>query len=354
MATMRDIAQLTGVSTATVSHVVNGTKRLSPETTRMVMDAVRALGYKLPSTGRAPLDQTSAPIGVLVEDVRCFPSPDILCGIAEALENHQRRMLVHDLHLYEKLYNQYELIGAYREQINKGISLLAEGHAAGVIYVAMHDRHLDGLIDASGKPLVYAYSLGAASDSYVTYANKESASDAARHLIGLGHKRIAVIAGHPHSFPAMKRLSGFLIAMQEAGLSIPEPYLAYGNWEYDSGYERMLGLLKLPEPPTAVFAMNDFMAAGALHAALDSGLEVPEDLSVIGFDNRESSSFLRPQLTTYDLPVREIGRQAANTLMQMLSSPGASPQSIVLPCTFIHRQSTGSPREFTVKERRSS
>ncbi len=345
MATMKQIANLAGVSTATVSHVVNGTKRLSVETTRRVQEAVKALQYQSPASLRKQADWALAPIGVLVEDIRCFPSPDILCGIAEALEQHQRRLLVHDLHLYEKLYNQYELIGAYREQVNKGVSLLMDDHAAGVIYVAMHDRHLDGLIDTIKSPLVYAYCLGSSQDSFVTYANKESAADAARHFISNGHRKIAVIAGHPHSFPAMKRLSGFMIALQEAGLSIPDKYLAYGNWEYDSGYEKMKELLSLKERPTAVFAMNDFMAIGALHAVLDSGLSVPFDVSIIGFDNREICDYLRPKLTTFDLPVREIGRQAAFMLMNRLKHPGLKPESLVLPCSFVSRASTGPVRQ---------
>lgn len=338
MATMKEVAALAGVSTASVSYVINGTKKLLPETEQKVREAIRELGYQpLHGAGRKAFPLKA--VGVLVEDVRCFPTPDILCGVAEALENYGHQLLMYDLHLYEKLYNQYELIGAYREQVNQGVNLLLEARVSGVIYVAMHDRHLDGLINKADRPLVYAYSLGSAQDSFVTYANKESTADTVRYLIGKGHRRIALISGHPHSFPAMKRLNGFQIAMQEAGLTIRDGYLAFGDWEYESGYARMKEMLALPERPTAVIAMNDFMAAGCLHALYDSGIKVPEEVAVVGFDNREACQFLRPRLTTVDLPVRDIGRRAAHMLMDLVNTPDAQPRNEILPCKLIERGS---------------
>ena len=345
MATMKRIAEKAGVSLASVSHVVNGTKKLSPATTERVNAAIRELDYHPRRPTHARVAAHVKTIGVLVEDIQSFPIPDMLCGIAEAIEPFKYQMLMYDLHLLDKLYNQYDLIGAYRDRINQGISLLMDSGADGVIYAAMHDRHLDGLIDAASRPLVYAYSLGTSQDSYVTYANKESASDVVRHLISKGHRRIAVIAGHPHSFPAMKRLSGFQIAMQEAGLTIPEGYLVYGDWAYDSGYAKMKELLRLPERPTAVFAMNDFMAAGCIHAILDSGLKVPEDISVAGFDNREACHYLLPPLTTVELPVKDIGRSAARMLIDLIRNPAAVPRQEILPCRLIERGSVGEWRQ---------
>lgn len=343
MATMKQVAQLAGVSNATVSHVVNGTKQLSAATTRRVRQAMKELGYR-PRRDMGGARTRLKAIGVLVEDMRCFPVPDVLCGIAEALEPAGYQILLHDLHLYEKLYNQYELIGAYREEVNQGVDALVEAGVSGVIYAAMHDRHLDGLLDKVPCPLVYAYSLGSADDFFVTYGNKEAAADVARHFIALGHRRIAVIAGHPHSFPAMKRLNGFQIALQEVGLAIPEGFLAYGNWEYSSGYEQMKRMLGLPQRPTAVFVMNDYMAAGALHALQDAGLEVPLDVSLVGFDHRDACDYLRPRLSTVDLPVREIGRQAAGMVKKLVAAPDTTPYSIILPCRLMERASVAPPK----------
>lgn len=342
MPTMKQVAARAGVSTATVSHVVNGTKRLSAATTKKVRQAMSELGYR-PRKGQGGAFARIKSIGVLVEDLRCFPVPDVLCGIAETLEPAGYQIVLRDLHLYEKLYNQYELIGAYQEEVNQGVDALVGDGVSGVIYVAMHDRHLDGLLDSRPCPLVYAYSLGSADDFFVTYGNKEAAAQVARHFIQAGHRRIAVIAGHPHSFPTMKRLGGFQIALQEAGLAIPEGFLAYGNWEYQSGYDQMRRMLDLSRRPTAVFAMNDFMAAGALHALQDAGLGVPRDVSLVGFDHREASDYLRPRLSTVALPVREIGRQAAGLVKKLVAAPTARPQALILPCQLMERDTVAPP-----------
>ncbi len=343
MATMKEIAQIAGVSTATVSHVVNGTKKLTAETTERVLLAIQRLNYKPNLLAKSLRSGQTRVIGVLAEDFRCFPACEVVGGIAEALEPTGFQMLMYDLHLYERIYNQYEQIGAYRERVNQGVSLLAGSHVDGIIYVAIHDRHLDGIIDPVGYPLVYAYSLGTPQDSFVSYANKESAADLVRLLISKGHRKIAVISGHPHSFPTMKRLSGYQIAMQEAGLTIPDGFISFGSWEYESGYVKAKELLSLSDPPTAIFAMNDFMAVGCLHAVADLGLKVPEDISVVGFDNREVAGYLRPQLTTVALPTKEIGRQAALMLLEGIENKAAVPRSEILPCQIIQRASIGEP-----------
>jgi LacI family transcriptional regulator len=344
MATMKEIAVIAGVSTATVSHVINGSKKLTPETTERVLLAIQRLNYKPNTLAKSLRSGQTRIIGVLAEDFRCFPIPELVGGIAEALEPTGFQMLMYDLHLYERLLNQYEQIGAYRERVNQGVSMLMNAQVDGVIYAAMHDRHLDGIVDPVDRPVVYAYSLGTAQDFFVTYANKESAADLVRMLIARGHRKIAVLSGHPHSFPAMKRLSGYQIAMQEAGLPVPEGYIRYGDWAYESGYEKTRELLALADPPTAVFAMNDFMAAGCLHALADSGLDVPEDISVVGFDNREAARYLRPQLTTVALPAKDIGRRAALMMLEAIENKIASPRSEILPCQIIERESVREPR----------
>ncbi len=233
MATLKQIAERLGVSTATVSYVLNRTKKMSPELTQRVMETAQELGYTPLMRERMNMQTGIRTIGVLVEDVRCFPIPDILCGIAEALEPYGYQMLMHDLHLYEKLYNQYEQIGAHRDRVNQGVSLLADSRVDGIIYAAMHDRHLDYLFDPLATPLVFAYSHGTKLDTYITYSNQDSAADMTRYLLGKGHVRIAVIAGHPHSYPTARRLHGIQMALQQVGLILPEEYIRYGNWEYN-------------------------------------------------------------------------------------------------------------------------
>ena len=134
-------------------------------------------------------------IGVLVEDIRGLPVADIVNGIEESLEQQGYQMILNDLHMLEKLYNQYDQITDYKEYINKNVQLMLRTHVDGVIYVGLHDRHIDHIINPINKPFVYAYSHGASHDYYVSYNNFDGAVDAVNYLIGHGHRDIAVIAG---------------------------------------------------------------------------------------------------------------------------------------------------------------
>jgi len=343
MATMKDVADLAGVSTATVSHVVNGTKRLSPETTERVLLAIEQVKYNPNTAAKSLRSGQSNTIGVLVEDIRGLPVPEIVSGIEEVLTRSGYRMLLYDLHLLEKLFNQYDQISTYHTRVNNAIALLLSSNADGIIFVGIHDRRIQSLFDPIDKPLVIAYSLGTAQDTYVSYSNFDSAAQLTRLLIGKGHKRIALIAGHPDSYPTARRIGGFMHAMQEAGLDVPPSYIVQGDWEYESGFEQTNKLLALSEPPTAIFAMNDLMAAGCFHALNAVGLRIPEDISVIGFDNREISRCLQPPLTTIELPTREMGIQSAIRLIDMIRNPSMPPRPSIIPCSLIDRASVSAP-----------
>ena len=339
MATMRDVALLAGVSTATVSHVINGTKKLSPETTERVLRAISQVNYTPNTLAKSLRMGQSRTVGVLVEDIRGLPVAAIVSGISETLARSGYKTILHDLHLLEKLYNQYEQIATYRERINEGVMLLKASNVDGIIYVAMHDRHLNYLLDPMDTPLVYAYSHGSQKDTYVTYSNQDSAAELTRYLMAHGHRRIGVIAGHPHSYPTGQRLLGIRMALQQAGLALPPEYIRYGDWEVESGKEQAMELLRLPEPPTAVFAMNDLMAAGAISAIQATGLRIPEDIAIVGFDNREIASYLQPPLTTVALPTTEIGTKAALHIIEMISMPYVHPVREIIPCSIVERDS---------------
>ena len=339
MATMREVAILAGVSTATVSHVINGSKKISAETTERVLQAVSQVNYKPNTLAKSLRMGQTHTIGVLVEDIRGLPVASIVSGISETLSRSGYKTILHDLHLLEKLYNQYEQIGAYRQRINDGLSLLQSANVDGIIYVAMHDRHLDYLFDEMETPLVFAYSHGTEKDTYVTYSNRDSAADMIRFLISKGHERIAVIAGHPHSYPTAQRLLGIQMAMQQAGLSLPQEYIRYGDWEYESGKTQTKALLELPSPPTAIFAMNDLMAAGCMAVLTSYGCRIPEDIAVAGFDNREIAAYLQPPLTTIGLPTTQIGVQAALHIIDMINNQRVHPAREIIPCSILERAS---------------
>ena len=339
MATMRDVAILAGVSTATVSHVVNGSKKISPETTERVLRAISQVNYKPNTLAKSLRMGQTHTIGILVEDIRGLPVSGIVSGISETLAKGGYKTILYDLHLLEKLYNQYEQIGTYRQRINEGLNFLQSSDVDGIIYVAMHDRHLDYLFDPMDTPLVFAYSHGTETDTYVTYSNRDSAADMIRYLLNKGHERIAVIAGHPHSYPTAQRLLGVQMALQQAGLALPQEYIQYGNWEYESGKEQTKKLLKLDPLPTAIFAMNDLMAAGCMAELMSAGLRIPDDMAVAGFDNREIAAYLQPSLTTVALPTTEIGTEAALRIIDMINNPSPHPVRKIIRCSIIERNS---------------
>lgn len=337
---MKEIAALAGVSVATVSYVLNGKKNVSSATRDRVLQAIDQTNYKPNAIAKSLRMNKTHIIGVLVEDIRGLPVPEIVDGINRHLEEHGYQVLLNNLRLLQKLYNQYEQLSQHIDVVNRGIQLLEDARVDGIIYVAMHDRRIDGVRAPVHIPLVYAYADSGDPDSVsVTYDNEHSARDITRLLVRQNHTRIALIAGHASSEAAKKRLQGYREAMKEAGLHVPPEYIRWGDWEYASGVTQAEALLSLTIPPTAIFAMNDPMAAGCYAAIQRRGLRVPGDVSVVGFDNREVASCLYPSLTTVALPNQQIGYAAAQLLLRRLSGEAASPERVTLPCSIIERDS---------------
>lgn len=342
MTTLKDIAKKAGVSVAAVSYVINGKKQLSEETTKRILDAINETNFTPHSLAKSLRMGKTLTIGVLVEDIRGLPIADIVNGVEETLEVNGYQMILNDLHMLEKIYNQYDQIEGFKEYINDRVQLLLRSHVDGIIYVGLHDRHIDYIINRIETPFVFAYSHGTCQDHYVTYNNFDSAVNATNYLIERGHKEIAVIAGHPNSFPTHERMKGFQSALETAGLQLREEYVLYGDWEYESGYHLAKNLLSLPHPPTAIFVMNDLMAAGCINSAQEYGLKIPEDLSIIGFDNREIARYLPVPLTTIQLPNREIGHESAKMILALVEGENMDQNCIILPCSLIERASVAT------------
>lgn len=340
MATIKEIAKMAGVSTATVSYVLNDTKKVSPETEKRVREAVKAFDYRPNAIATNLRKGKTTTIGVITEDIRYFPTPEILNGIGEVLEDANYQMVVHDLHLYGKLWPDYNKIDKYKNRIEEGVQLLKQSMVSGIIYVCMHDRVLKSLIEPLNVPLVYAYSYCEGEENFVTYDDYYSAKTMVEHLIELGHKKIGIIGGYEKSYPTQTRLGGIRSALDENDLMIPPEYIKYGDWEFESGYEKAMELLKMGDPPTALFVMNDIMAAGCYHAASELHKKIPTDISIVGFDNRDISKYLIPPLTTMNLPLQEIGKQAFQVLMESMNNENLDPKQVTLPCDIVLRQST--------------
>jgi LacI family transcriptional regulator len=171
--------------------------------------------------------------------------------------------------------------------------------------------------------------------------NRQGGYLATRHLIDLGHSRIACLAGPSNVTPSSERVTGYLQALREAGLAPDEKLIVSGNFRAESGFQIIQDLLRLPEPPTAVFASNDLMAIGAMRAAAQNGLRVPEDISIVGFDDIELASYVIPALTTVRQPKSEMGKAAVELLIRQTKTGKGSADYTMLENKLIIRDSTG-------------
>lgn len=338
--TIKQIAQKAGVSTATISYVLNNTGNVSEETKKRVLKILEEYNFKPNRIARSLRVNRTNTIGVIVEDMTVHHVPWIINGINEYADNHGYHIVLSNLRLFDKIGNSFEELGQYKGKINEAIDIISSAKVDGIIYLAMHDRKIEGIFENINLPVVYTYCYSdVKEDLSVTYENQNIAQEATRYLIEQGHKKIAVISGPINSMPSHQRMIGFQTALMESGLEMKPEYMKFGDWNYEFGYRMCVELMGLSDRPTAIFAMNDMMALGALEAAFKNNIRVPEDLSIIGFDNIESGLYTNPKLTTVDLPLKKMGYAAAEYIDNKLLGKPIDNNSIVLPCTLIKRES---------------
>jgi len=343
MPTIKDVARIACVSPATVSHVINGTKHISPETTEKVLRAIEEIKYSPNAAAKTLRSGRSHIIGVLVEDFRSINASEIIGGISEQLRMSDYHLFFTDLHLMDELVNHYERMDGCFDLIGEELTLLLKANVDGIIYLGMHERNLDNVLPEIDKPLVFVYAYDS-KHSYVNMDTKTAAVNLTRHLIEQGHRRIACLAGHPKSEAMAVRLEGYRETMAEAGLEIPEGYIQYGDWEFGTGYENGEKFLALEKRPTAILSMNDYMAIGCMRALQEHGLSVPEDVSITGFDDKESTYYLRPSITSVNPQAKQMGIETAKLIIEQINNPNLSPRGVMMPCEIIYRDSVCPPK----------
>jgi len=330
-ATMKDIADRVGVSVATVSRVLNGRPDVSKKTRSLVLQALRE-SRPVPGARRIGGTRTGL-VGVTVPVVQYEYYGLILGGISEALYEQGLRLAlcatryehVRERTLVERLVHDATdggLLVMPTESPDELLSLRRQGYP----FVVIDPR--EELPD--GIPSVSA-------------ANVSGAKEAVDHLIGLGHRRIAAITG-PRELASMEdRFAGYCAALASAGV-LPDPELVHrGNLDVPSGHAAASALLALESPPTAIFAFNDNMAVGAIHAARDRGLEVPRDVSVVGFDALDASRIVTPSLTTMRQPLEEMGRLAVRLLLGLVDGQHSQAMRVELAAALVPGASTAPP-----------
>lgn len=331
MVTIHDVANLAGVSIATVSHVINKTKKVSSATEEKVRKALSDLNY-IPNTAAKSLKTNSyKSIGVIAEDVSSFSTPPIIDAVCGFLNEQGYTVNLCNLRTYS--HSQYDT-----QLLTSSLNILEASRASGAIYIGAASPNVTYIRSLIKVPVIFAYSTALESDYSVDYDNYGAARLAARHLIKNGHKRLAIIAGSFDQDFVHQRIMGFQSAILDASLVLTPEYILPGNWNYDLAYQQTCRLLELPDPPTAIFAMNDFMACAVIAAGRKYGLKIPDDLSVVGFDNRSCSAFSTPSITTLGIPLYEIGIAAASSFLNLIDGKEI-PHKQLLDCKLIQRDS---------------
>jgi DNA-binding LacI/PurR family transcriptional regulator len=328
--TIAQLAALVGVSTATVSKVVNGRSDVSATTRDQIEELIRTRGYR---RQRRPA-KSAALIDVLLHELREY-AVEILIGIEEVAHEHRIGVVVSEL-------------GGRHVPGHDWVEEVLARRPIGVVsvYSGLAPDQSDRLysrdvplvqVDPTGDPEHDAPSVGA--------GNWNGGLSAARHLTALGHRRIGVISGPGNMEAARARSDGFRAGLDLAGVPFDPRLERPGNFSIEAGRDHAADLLRLDEPPTAVFAGNDGTALGVYHAAAELGARIPQDLSVVGFDDLPKSRWMIPPLTTVRQPLKDMGAAAARMILGLAAGEALPQQRVELATKLVVRDSTAAPRE---------
>jgi len=331
---MRDVARLAGVSTSTVSAVINETVAVSPERKNKVLRAMKALDYQPDAIARSLKTGRSHAIGIIVPDITNAFYPEVIRGAEEAAQATGYSVLLCDS-TEQSVVEERHLSALFSRRVD------------GIILACCVKSRAHETLTRRGVPVIFIDRLPPSPNfNTVCTDNVQAGQMATEHLIALGHKRIGMLAGHTDLSPHHDRLEGFRKAMQEAHLPILDEYLISGNVQVEDGLEAGRRLLNLPVPPTAIMASNNKLLLGVLSAVEEKSLRIPGGLSVLGFDDYLWNEHFSPTLTAIAQPALDIGRKAFELLHDMISNPVEQKDAIVnvrFPAELRLRNSTGAP-----------
>jgi LacI family transcriptional regulator len=331
MITIKDVAREAGVSVATVSRVYSGADRVSEPTRLRVREVGSRLGYSPHGAARSLITRKTNTLGVLLPDLYGEFFSEVIRGIDQAAQRGGYHLLVSSAH--EESATFEAALRSMRGRVD-GLIVMSPGLDA----VAA----LRSLPAAFPVVLLNSAANGDRLDS-IGIANYEGAYAMVRHLLDLGHRRIAIITGAAGNFDAGERMRGYRAALAGAGIA-PEPgWELPGDFSESSGYAAAIALLELDPRPGAVFATNDSMAIGALSRLREAGLEIPGDVSVAGFDDIPMARYMNPPLTSVHVDISALGELATERLLAGIRHREAAGHHATLPATLMIRESCGAP-----------
>jgi len=337
MPTIYDVARESGFSLATVSNVLNnGPRPVKPETRQRILAAMRRLDYHPSAMARSLARRRTHTLGIFFGVVEASTivlnsySADVLQGVLIAAAEAGFNVT----HYTNRWRDAEHSLADFRDQRSDGLIVVAPTTDSDMITTLATIRlplvAVSWPSERGGVPSVDA-------------DDRAGTRQAVQHLLDLGHRRIAHLMGHANLVSAVARRDTFLEVMQEAGLT-PEPgFVLPGQYSVESGRENAMRLLTCPKPPTAIFAGNDEIALGVLETARELGVRVPEQLSLVGYDDRPAAALVSPHLTTVHQPFIRIGEHAANLLVRRIEGEEIAPITHWLTPELVVRDSTAPP-----------
>jgi LacI family transcriptional regulator len=341
LATVKDVARRAGVSTSTVSHVLNETRWVSDELRRRVLDASDELGFEPNAVARSLKIKRSFTIGLVISDIGNPFFTAVVRGVEDMAQGAGYTVILGNSDEDPDKEEAYlRILSAKRID---GLILAPTGQT--------HDylRRLVG----TGFPLVLLDRIvPELSAPAVLLDNQAAARDAVEHLITLGHRTIGMVAGKPHISSTVDRLAGYRQALEEAGIAFDEGLVVSGGSQIDAARRATGALLERRNRPSALFVANNLMTIGAVAAIEDHDLLVPDDVAVVGFDDFPWANVFRPTLTCVAQPTYELGRAAAELVLRAIDGTSDASEQIVLHGELIVRESSGATLRPAARGRR--
>lgn len=325
---LEDVAELAGVSHQTVSRVINDHPNVSRGTRERVEAAITELGYRRNTAARSLVTRRSQTIGVLASELAQYGPANTLLGVEQAARDAGYFVSIAAL----RTVSREAILDAVRHFLDQSVD--------GIVVMVPHSETLLALAEVNpGVPVVAVGSLGNAAVGGAMVDQRRGAELAVRHLVDQGHRRIGHVAGPQDWIDGVARAEGWSAALRAAGLQ--DDLLVVGDWSAGSGYE--IGRkLALERTATAVFVGNDQMALGLLRAFNEAGIRVPQDVSVVGFDDQPESGYFTPPLTTVRQDFEELGRRCIDIMLKGIEERESVGTTVVEP-ELVLRQSTSAP-----------
>jgi LacI family transcriptional regulator len=335
--TIIDVARESGVSYSTVSRTLSGYEHVKAGTREKVLRAAEKLGYVPNQQARSLAGGRSNLIGVLVPSLNNGYVNEIVRGVDEELAKSNYNLILYTTHRHQGKESSY-------------VATIMNGAADGLLLVVplISTSYLNALRQQSFPYVLIDQADEMEQSPVVTATNRQGAYEATKYLIGLGHHRIGFVSGLAGLNSAAERLDGYLTALSDHGIPPCPQLVVEGGFLESGGFKAAQRMMALPDMPTAIFASNDLSAFGVMEAIRQNGLRVPDDISVIGFDDIPQASIGYPKLTTVHQPLEQLGREAVTMLLDFLENPTQDNRRVVLPTQLTIRDSCAAPRSEVV------